>query len=119
MVEKGKISAAQLGLLFYAVSAYDGILFIPKITGKEAGRDLWLSPIWAHLLGLLFILAMLWLSRKFPKETIIQYSERLLGSWLGKAVGLAIVFYGINLTSVILREYGNFISVVFLQKRRC
>lgn len=116
MMEKGKISAAQLGLLFYSVTAYDGILYIPKITGKEAGYDLWISPIWAHLPGFLFVLAMLRLSRMFPKETIFQYSERLLGPWLGKAAGLAVIFYGINLTSVILREYGDFISAVFLRK---
>lgn len=116
MVEKGKISAAQLALLIYSEAAYDGILFMPKITGKEAGRDLWLSPIWAHLVGLIFVLAMIWLSRKFPRETIIQYSGRLLGPWLGKAAGLAIIFYGVDLTSVILREYADFISVVFLQK---
>lgn len=116
MVEKGKISAAQLGLLLYAVAAYDGILFIPRITGENAERDLWLSPIWAHLAGLFFVLVMLRLSRMFPTETIIQYSGRLLGSWLGKAVGFTVIFYGVHLTSVILREYGDFISVVFLQK---
>ncbi|MHA6533510.1 GerAB/ArcD/ProY family transporter [Paenibacillus sp. BAC0078] len=116
MIEKGKISAAQLGLLFYSVTAYDGILYIPKITGKEAGHDLWISPIWAHLPGLLFVLMMLRLNSMFPKETIIQYSERLLGPWLGRAAGLAVIFYGINLTSVILREFGDFISAVFLQK---
>ncbi|ASR47471.1 GerAB/ArcD/ProY family transporter [Paenibacillus kribbensis] len=116
MMEKGKISAAQLGLLFYSVAAYDGILYIPKITGKDAGHDLWISPIWAHLPGLLFVLAMIRLSNMFRRETIIQYSERLLGPWLGKAAGLAVIFYGINLTSVILREYGDFISAVFLRK---
>ncbi|CQR54087.1 GerAB/ArcD/ProY family transporter [Paenibacillus riograndensis] len=116
MIEKGKISAAQLGLLFYSVTAYDGILYIPKVTGKEAGHDLWLSPIWAHLLGLLFVLGMLRLSSRFPKETIIQYSVRLLGPWAGKAVGLVVILYGINLTSVILREFGDFISAVFLRE---
>ncbi|MFM9281251.1 GerAB/ArcD/ProY family transporter [Paenibacillus jiagnxiensis] len=116
MVEKGKISAAQLGLLFYSVAAYDGILYIPKITGKEAGHDLWISPIWAHLPGLLFVLMVLRLSCMFPKETIFQYSERLLGPWFGKVVGLAVIIYGINLTSVILREYSDFISAAFLQK---
>lgn len=116
MVEKGKISAAQLGLLFYAVAAYDGILFIPRVTGEEAGRDLWLSPIWAHLVGLFFVLAILRLSRMYPTETIVQYSGRVLGKWLGKAAGFAFIFYGVYLTSIILREYGDFISVVFLQK---
>ncbi|MBT2291220.1 endospore germination permease [Paenibacillus albidus] len=116
MMEKGKISAAQLGLLFYSVAAYDGILYIPKITGKEAGHDLWISPILAHLPGLLFVLMLLRLSRMFPEETIFQYSRRLLGPWLGKLAGVAVTFYGINLTSVILREYGDFISAVFLRK---
>lgn len=116
MVENGKISAGQLGLLLFALPAYDGILFIPRVAGEEAGQDLWLSPIWAHLVGLLFVLVMLRLSRTFPTETIVQYSGRLLGPWLGKAAGFIIIFYGVNLASVILRLYGGFISVVFMPK---
>ncbi|WP_400162748.1 GerAB/ArcD/ProY family transporter [Brevibacillus sp. TJ4] len=116
MIEKGKISAAQFGFLLYSLLAYDGLLFIPKITGKEAGRDLWISPIWAHLAGLFFVLAMLRLGRMYPRETIIQYSQRVLGRFLGKAAGFLVVFYGVYLTSTILRIYGDFISAVFLER---
>ena len=116
MVEKGKISAAQLAFLLYSLIAYDGLLYIPQIAGREAGRDLWLSPIWAHLAGLLFVLAMLALGRMFPRETTVQYSQRVLGRFLGKVAGFAVVFYGMYLTSVILRISVDFISAVFLER---
>lgn len=115
MVEKGKISSGQLALLLYSLMAYDGLLLIPKIAGEAAGRDLWLSPVWSHLAGLIFVLAMLRLARMFPDETSIGYSKRLFGKLPGKAAGLIIVFYAAYLTSVILRIYSNFISSVFLE----
>ncbi|UPK41332.1 GerAB/ArcD/ProY family transporter [Paenibacillus pabuli] len=115
MVEKGKISPGQFALLLYSLTAYDGLLLIPKITGEAAGRDLWLSPIWAHLVGVSFVLAMLWLSRMFPKETSIAYSKRVFGKLAGKLAGIVILFYGFYLTSVVLRIYSNFISSVFLE----
>ncbi|CAM4263112.1 MAG: endospore germination permease [Paenibacillus macerans] len=115
MAEKGKITAGQLAFLIYSLLAYDGLLLIPKVTGEAAGRDLWLSPVWAHLAGLFFLLAMFRLGRMFPEETIIEYSQRLLGKYLGKAAGLVVVFYLAYLTSVILRIYGDFISSVFLE----
>lgn len=115
-MEKEKIAPSQYGLLLYSLLAYDGLLLIPKITGKEAGRDLWLSPIWAHLAGLLFVLVMMRMSRMFPNETIIQYCRRLFGPIAGSAAGLAILFYAIYLPSVILRIYGDFISAVYLER---
>ncbi|WP_080836491.1 GerAB/ArcD/ProY family transporter [Cohnella massiliensis] len=115
-MEKGRISAAQFGILFYSILAYDGLLLIPKITGKEAGRDLWLSPVWAHLVGLIYVIAMLRMARMFPKETVVQYGKRLLGTVGGKAAGAAVIFYCVYLTSVILRIYGDFISAVFLDR---
>ncbi|GIO34386.1 MULTISPECIES: GerAB/ArcD/ProY family transporter [Paenibacillus] len=115
MVEKGKISSGQLALLLYSLMAYDGLLLIPKIAGEAAGRDLWLSPIWSHLAGIFFVLAMLRLNRMFPEETIIGYSKRIFGKILGKAAGLVIIFYAAYLTSVILRIYSDFISSVFLE----
>ncbi|MED4955109.1 endospore germination permease [Paenibacillus macerans] len=115
MVEKGKISSGQFALILYSLMGYDGLLLIPKIAGEAAGRDLWLSPVWSHLAGIAFVLAMLQLGRMFPGETSIAYSKRVLGKLPGKAAGFIIVFYTAYLTSVILRIYSDFISSVFLE----
>ncbi|WP_152397850.1 GerAB/ArcD/ProY family transporter [Paenibacillus cellulositrophicus] len=115
MVDKGKISRGQLAFMLYSLMAYDGLLLIPKIAGEKAGRDLWLSPVWSHLTGIMMVLAMLRLSRMFPEESIIVYSKRILGKWLGIAAGFIFVFYAFYLTSVILRIYTDFISSVFLE----
>ncbi|RED37408.1 hypothetical protein C7820_4212 [Paenibacillus sp. VMFN-D1] len=55
MIEKGKISPGQLAFSLYSLMAYDGLLLIPKIAGENAGRDLWLSPVWSHLAGIITI----------------------------------------------------------------
>ncbi|MEK5645742.1 spore gernimation protein [Paenibacillus rhizosphaerae] len=115
MVDKGKVFQGQLAFMLYSLMAYDGLLLIPKIAGEKAGRDLWLSPVWSHLTGIMMVLAMLRLSRMFPEESIIVYSKRILGKWLGIVAGFIVVFYAVYLTSVILRIYSNFITSVFLE----
>lgn len=116
MIEQGRISSQQMALLIYSTIVSSGILLIPNITGKVAGRDLWLSPIWASLIGLLFIVAVLRMNRMFPRDTFIQYSQRVLGKLLGKAFGLLYIFYFLYVNSLVMKVYGEFVSSIFLKE---
>lgn len=53
MIEKGKISSLQMAMLLYFIVLATAILTLPSVAGKDAKQDLWLSPIWASLIGFL------------------------------------------------------------------
>ena len=45
MIEKGKISALQLAMMFYTSIIVTGILFLPIVGYHFAERDYWIAPI--------------------------------------------------------------------------
>lgn len=116
MIEKGKISSFQMGLLMYPTIVATAILSVPATTGKLAKNDLWMSPIWASLIGFLTVFLAVQLFKLHPKQSIIQYSERILGKVLGKVVGFLYLIYFLQSTGSIIRLYGEFIKGIFLEK---
>jgi spore germination protein KB len=109
MLEKGKISSGQMGvMLFFAIVA-TAVLTVPGITGKYAKNDLWLSPIWGSLVGYLTVFVAYRLHKFYPKQSIIQYSESIVGRVPGKMIGFLVIVFYLHLTGLIVRSYAEFI----------
>ncbi|MCZ8515131.1 endospore germination permease [Paenibacillus filicis] len=116
MIEKGKISSFQMAIMMYPTILATALLLLPGITAARAGRDMWLSPVWASLAGFLAVYLAYRLNRLYPKESIIQYSGHIVGRTLGKAIGLIYLFFYLHTTGIILREYAEFILSSYLFK---
>lgn len=114
MIEKGKISALQLGIIMYPTILATAILLVPAITASTAERDLWLSPVWACVVGIAAVFIACKLNNLYPKMTIVEYSEKILGRIIGKGIGLAYLFFYVHLGSMVVREYGEFVVGTFL-----
>lgn len=112
-MEKGKISALQMGMIMFPTIAATAILTVPSITASYAKQDLWLSPIWASFIGFLTVFIIDKLQKMYPNQTIIQYSGHIVGLWLGKLLGLFYIFLFILTTGQIVRIYAEFLSVAF------
>ncbi|MFC4560084.1 endospore germination permease [Virgibacillus kekensis] len=114
MIEKGRISAMQAAILLYPTIMATAVLLVPSITGKIARQDMWLSPIWGSVFGIIAVILAAKLNNRFPKQTIIQYSSELVGKVTGKLIGFLYLFFLIHSLGIILREYGEFIKGFFL-----
>jgi spore germination protein KB len=114
MIEKGKISAMQLAMMMYPMVLGTAVLVLPGIIAKYAKNDLWLSTIFASLAGFLTVYIANRLHRLFPKETIIQYSQRILGTFAGKALGVIYMLFYVHITGIVAREYADFLVSMFL-----
>ncbi|MCG0313465.1 MAG: spore germination protein, partial [Calditerricola sp.] len=109
MIERGKISSSQLAKMMYLSILSTYILVAPAFISQYAGRDMWISPLWASLVGMLTVAIAYALHTRHPGQTVIQYSVTLLGPFLGKLVGFLYLFYYLFLSGVIVREYGEFV----------
>ncbi|MCQ6561748.1 GerAB/ArcD/ProY family transporter [Paenibacillus mendelii] len=116
MIEKGKISAFQMGVMMYPTIFATAILSLPSIIAVQAGRDMWLSPIWASTIGFLAVCIAYQLHKLYPKETIVEYSVHLVGRIVGKIMGLMFIFFYMHLNGFIIREYGEFVVGNFFVK---
>lgn len=116
MLEKGKISAFQMAFMMYPAVLATGFLALPTISAQYAKNDLWLTGILASLVGMITVYMATWLHELYPKQTIIQYSERIIGTIPGKIVGLIFFLFCLNGTGTITREYAEFVTSSFLFK---
>ncbi|TCK05540.1 UNVERIFIED_ORG: spore germination protein KB [Anoxybacillus amylolyticus] len=113
-MEKGKITSMQMMLLLYPTIMATAILLVPGVTAQHAKQDMWLSPIWASLIGFLTVYITVWLHRLYPKKTPIEYSVEIVGKLLGKFIGLIFLFFYFHTTALVIREYGEFVVGNFL-----
>jgi spore germination protein KB len=114
MIEKGKISAIQMGIMMYPTIIATAILLVPAITARHANQDMWLTPFWASFIGFLTVYIAVQLHQLYPQKTLIEYSEDILGKFLGKVIGLIFLFFYLHANGIIIREYGEFIVGNFL-----
>lgn len=116
MLEKGKISAAQMGIMMYPTVLATAILLVPAITAHIAERDLWLSPIWASATGFLTVYVVYRLNQLYPEKTFIEYCGEIVGKLAGKAIGWVYLAFFLHITGIIIREYGEFMVGTFLNR---
>jgi len=115
MIEKGRISGLQMSLLMYANLVTTAILILPSITIKYAERDMWLSPIWGSIPGFFTVYIAYQLHKLYPTQTLIQYSQHILGRMLGKVIGFFYLFFFLYVSGNTLRQYGDFLVGAFLK----
>ncbi|WP_416825424.1 GerAB/ArcD/ProY family transporter [Ectobacillus polymachus] len=116
MIEKGRITAIQMSIIMYPSILATAILSVPSTTAKYAKQDLWMSPIWDCAIGLLLVFVLIQLHKLYPGENIIQYSEHILGRFLGKLLGIFYLLFFVYNSGIVLREYGEFLSSAALPK---
>lgn len=79
-----------------------------------AGRDTWISQILATISGLAGLFLYTQLSLRFPGKTLIEYLKEVFGKPLGILIGIMYLWYFLHLGSLVLRNYGDFLTGVVL-----
>ncbi len=114
MLDKGKINARQASFLMFSFLMGSAILMIPTTVASLAKQDGWISIFVATVLGMGIVLIFTTLGLMFPKQTIIQYSETILGKWVGKFVGLLYIWFPFHLGTLVIRNSSDYVSLVAL-----
>lgn len=116
MLERGKISGIALALILINLVGATAVVALPAVTAKSALRDAWLTPVVSAFSGIFVILLVTALGRRFPGKSLIEYTQDILGSWPGKAVGLLYLFFFFNSSGVITREFGELLSATVMPR---
>jgi len=77
---------------------------------------MWLSPIWGSISGFITIIIVYRLHQLYPRETLIQYSQHILGRIPGKVVSFFFLFFFFHISGEALRNYADFLVGTFLNK---
>ncbi|HEX7064704.1 MAG TPA: endospore germination permease [Bacillales bacterium] len=92
MVEQGRLSNIQAGMLAITSLTIMGHLILLTVIFQQSGRDGWLAAIGGTILGLIGIIALVKLSQTFPGLTLIEILFKHF-SWPGKVIGIVYLVY--------------------------
>lgn len=113
MLEAGRVTYKQLILLIFISRLIVGLTYLPGITAPPANQDIWLVGIFHLPIELLLSIPIYLLWKRFPDQSIIQYSETLLGIG-GKIIGVLYAWLFIQYSAITLTQLGFFMSTMIL-----
>ncbi|MDP4126384.1 MAG: endospore germination permease [Bacillota bacterium] len=114
MLETGKISTRQFTLMLFSLLLSTIMFDLPRIFIEQTKQDVWQVMLITLVADALLALVYSFLGLRYPQQTTIQYSETILGPWLGKIIGLLfILFFGL-ITLTILKVVSQFINTIIL-----
>ncbi|WP_167357221.1 GerAB/ArcD/ProY family transporter [Paenibacillus pectinilyticus] len=113
-MEKQLISLRQFKILVILFSLGSTILIVPSVFTAYAHQDGWISALLGIAIGgvLLFVYAAL--GRRYPDHTLMEYSEFILGKWLGKCLAIIFYLYFFIIATLVLRNVGDFITTIIM-----
>lgn len=111
-----KIANRQLFFILFMMRSTVIISFLPVLTTADALQDAWLSAILSFFGAALLVSAIGGLGLRFPNMTIIEYSQKLIGKWAGKAVCLVLLWAFLTIVATDTRIYCEAIITGFLSE---
>jgi len=96
----------------FIISTID--IFDPYLIVLRAGRDGWISVFIALFnMGPMVIVGLV-LALRFPRRSVIEYSQMILGLWPGRLVGVLYLFLFLVIGVITVRELEEIMSIGFL-----
>lgn len=116
MRENGKISLNQYVWLLFSIITSFSTLQIVGMLIAHAGRDTWLSVILAWASDVTLAVVYAYLGKRFPGETMVQYSMSILGKVFGRIVGALFSLFFLLAASGLLYSLCSLLTRVFYLK---
>ncbi|MDQ6421630.1 endospore germination permease [Paenibacillus sp. LHD-117] len=104
------VSSFQMSMLFLAFLTGSSIVNIPAPLTGAARNGAWISVLLAAAMGGLLLFGVLYLHRKFPGMTFIQYGRQTLGKWPMAMISIPFLLTTFSMFSSILVDIGGFFS---------
>ncbi|PET54986.1 hypothetical protein CN514_17410, partial [Bacillus sp. AFS001701] len=94
MKNEKMLSISQFTFVIIQAQIGVGLLSLPYVVHKHAGHDGWISTLLAGI-GVFLLLLIMWLlGSRFPKDTIYEYSSKIVGKYIGMVISyLYILFF--------------------------
>lgn len=115
MDQSRQITAMQAGAIMGSTIIGVGVLPLPLFAVRAGGSAAPLVTLIGLLVGSIGLSIIIWLGIRFPRKSIIEYSEDLIGRWLSRIGSLLIIGFFAVLTSLAAREFGEVVVTSVLK----
>lgn len=110
MQKHDQISGRQFTALVFHFTIGSSILITPYGLADAAKQNAWLAALVGAMIGLCLVCLYNTLGGMHPQLNLAEYSEHILGKWLGKAAALMFFSFALLLAALVLRNLGDFIT---------
>lgn len=102
-----RISSIQLGMILSVTMIGVGILSLPRALAEEVGPDGWIVLLLGTMLTFIVGILMIRLAKKFPQKTLVEFSNTLLGKYIGTLFSIGFCIYFTLFAAIVLRSCGE------------
>ncbi|MFW6006544.1 MAG: GerAB/ArcD/ProY family transporter [Halanaerobiales bacterium] len=113
-MKEEKISTRQLWFILFIMRSVLIVSFLSVLTSGNALQDVWISAILVLIGSEVFVVLFSLLDIRFQNSNLIEYSQKILGTWMGKLLGLLFLWIFLQLSTIEIRIYGELLSANFL-----
>src|SRR5690349_4249085 len=110
------ISGLQIFWIIFSMQMGEGVLLTISPTISESQQGAWISVLIAGGFGVLLALIATKLSLIHPNQTFIEYSQTILGKWLGKIILVPFLIHCYTAFAGILRHFSEIVLMVLLPR---
>ena len=113
---KDRITNSQAVVIIVNYILGTGILTLPRASVEKVKTpDVWLSVILGGILAMVSGVIMVKLSQQFPEKTFYQYSQDIVGKWIGRLLSFLIIGYFLTTSAFQIRSMAEVISFFLLE----
>ncbi len=108
---KDRITTSQAVVIIVNYILGTGILTLPRASVEKVKTpDVWISVILGGILAMVSGVIMVKLSQQFPEKTFYQYSQDIVGKWIGRLLSFLIIGYFLTTSAFQIRSMAEVIS---------
>lgn len=111
-----KISSLQILWILATFELGMSILLTASPSIMEAKQDAWISFLLAGAAVIFLTIVSSKLSLLYPNQTFIEFSQVILGKWLGKIIVIPYFIQWYSVIAIILRQASDFIEMIMFKK---
>lgn len=112
----GRVSVRQVEILLILQMFNTSILLLPREAARYAGRDGYVLPMAALILGIIYLYAITSLTGRFKGDTIVEFAPKILPKFIAYIVIGLFAVKVLVLTGLEIRMFGEMVSQVMLPK---
>lgn len=115
MEHSRQITVIQVTSILISTIIGVGVLNLPLIAVMAAGTSAPILTFIAVLISFGGLYLVTKLGIRFPDQTIIGYSQVVLGKWIGRMYGILLILFFTFLTAMASREFGEVVVAAVLK----
>ncbi|RTE10515.1 GerAB/ArcD/ProY family transporter, partial [Paenibacillus whitsoniae] len=116
MEHSRQITVIQAAIILISTIIGVGVLALSLFAVRAADSGAPLVTLLGFLVGLLGLWLLTKLGMRFPTQSIIEYSEDLIGKWAARGFSILIIMFFCLLTALASREFGEVVVTSVLTK---